>query len=181
MHIIRTFFASLCAIGLLFPWGAVQLNAAETDPKAACRAEEVIKTLAGKPPDKLDFLGERLKDGSIRCEAYFTYGVYDEVWSRLDALGKTLKDVEAICLTNGLQKLPKLGALQIEYVMTSAGQLRIKSVSEGFPTALKKLSQRLKADIRRLENVRDADDEAIIRELVRKNCPEANYPPEIEP
>lgn len=180
MPLVRSFRVTLFLAVFLASQGAMAAHAAETDPKAACRAEEVIKSIAGTPPDKLDFLGERLKDGSFRCEAYFTYNVYNEVWSRLNDLSKTLKYVEAICLINGLQKLPKIGALQIEYVMTTAGQFRIKAVSDGLPVAPKKLSQRLQSDIQRLEKVRDADDDAIIREFVRKKCPEADYPPEIE-
>lgn len=171
-HVLAALLASYCSISP---------DAAATDPKAACRAEEVTKTIAGKPPDKLDFLGERLEDGSTRCEVYFTYNVYNEVWNRLNVLGKTLKDVEAICLTNGLQKLPKIGAMQLEYVMTPAGQFRIKSVSDGFPVTPKALSQKLQADIRRLEQVRNAGDDVIIRDFVRRSCPEADYPPEIEP
>lgn len=175
--------SSLAVFGiavLLQAQSAIQTVAGETDPKAACRAEEVITTIAGQPPDRLDFLGERLDDGSVRCEAYFTYNVYGEVWNRLNALAKTLKDVEGICLINGLQKLPKVNGLQIEYVMTAAGQLRITSVSDDLPATPKKLSQRLRASLARLEQVRDADDSAIIDDFVRKSCPEAAYPPDIE-
>lgn len=181
MPTIQNCLASILAAALLMPQGPALTRAAETDPKAACRAEEVITTLAGQPPDRLDFLGERVGDGSFRCEAYFTYTVYSEVWSRLNALATTLKDVEGICLINGLQKLPKVNGLQIVYTMSSAGQFRITSASDGLPATAKKLSQRLKAGLARLEQVRDADDEAIIREFVRKSCPEADYPPEIEP
>lgn len=181
MASVRNSLSAPVLAALLASYCSISPDAAETDPKAACRAEEVIKTIAGTPPDRLDFLGERLEDGSTRCEVYFTYNVYNEVWNRLNVLGKTLKDVEAICLTNGLQKLPKIGALQLEYVMTPAGQFRIKSVSDGFPVTPKALSQKLQAGIRRLEQVRDSGDDAIIRDFVRRSCPEADYPPEIEP
>lgn len=170
----------LCVAGFLLPQGAVKPLAAESDPKAACRAEDVITSIVGRPPDRLDFLGERLENASFRCEAYFTYNIYGEVWNRLNTLAKTLKDVEGICLINGLQKLPRVNGLQIEYVMSSAGQFRVTSVSDGLPAAPKELSRQLQAALTRLEQVRDADDDAIISDFVRKSCPEADYPPDIE-
>ena len=157
-----------------------ETRAAELDPKTACRTEEVITTLAGVPPDKLDFLGERQGSDAFRCEAYFSFTVYDQVWNRLNDLAKTLRDVEGMCVINGLAKLPRIGALQMEYVINASGQLQIKSVSEGLPTNPQKLSQRLRADIGRLEKIRDANDKAIRDEYVRRSCPEAEYPSNME-
>ena len=157
-----------------------ETRAAELDPKTACRTEEVIIKLAGVPPDKLDFLGERQGPDAFRCDAYFSFAVYDEVWNRLNELAKTLRDVEGMCVINGLAKLPRIGALQIEYVINASGQLQIKSVSEGLPTNPQKLSQRLRADIGRLTKIRDANDMAIRDEYVRRSCPEAEYPSKTE-
>lgn len=180
MASVRNSLSVHVLVALLASYCSNSLGAAEADPKSACRAEDVIKSLAGRPPDRLDFLGERLETGAFRCEAYFTFNVYGEVWNRLNALAKTLKDVEGICLINSLQRLPKVNGLQIDYVMTAAGQFRLTAVSDGLDEAPKKLSQKLKAALTRLEQVRDADDDTIINNFVRKNCPEANYPPEIE-
>lgn len=155
-------------------WGA------EMDPKAACRTEEVIINLAGVPPDRLDFLGERQGSNRFRCEAYFSFSVYDEVWTRLSDLAKSLRDVEAICVTNGLAKLPRTNALQMEYVINAGGQLQITTVSDGLPTNPQKLSQRLRSDIKRLEQIRDADDKALLNEFARRNCPEAGYPVDMQ-
>ena len=157
-----------------------ETRAAELDPKTACRAEEVIIKLAGAPPDRLDFLGERQGPDAFRCEAYFSFAVYDEVWNRLNELAKTLRDVEGMCVINGLARLPRINALQMEYVINAGGQLQIKSVSEGLPTNPQKLSQRLRADIGQLEKIRDADDKAIRDQYVRRNCPEAEYPANME-
>ena len=157
-----------------------ETRAAELDPKTACRTEEVIIKLAGAPPDRLDFLGERKGPDAFRCEAYFSFAVYDEVWNRLNELAKTLRDVEGMCVINGLARLPRINALQMEYVINAGGQLQIKSVSEGLPTNPQKLSQRLRADIARLEKIRDADDKAIRDQYVRRNCPEAEYPANME-
>ena len=154
--------------------------AAELDPKTACRTEEVITTLAGVPPDKLDFLGERQEPDAFRCEAYFSFAVYDEVWNRLNELAKTLRDVEGMCVINGLAKLPRINALQMEYVINASGQLKIKTVSEGLPTNPQKLSQRLRSSIGQLEKMRDADDAAILDQFVRRNCAEAEYPVDME-
>jgi hypothetical protein len=65
-------------------------------------------------------------------------------------------------------------------VINAGGQLQIKSVSEGLPTNPQKLSQRLRADIGRLEKIRDADDKAIRDQYARRNCPEAGYPANME-
>ena len=102
------------------------------------------------------------------------------MWNRLNELAKTLRDVEGMCVINGLAKLPRIGALQIEYVINASGQLQIKSVSEGLPTNPQKLSQRLRADIGRLTKIRDANDMAIRDEYVRRSCPEAEYPSKTE-
>ena len=157
-----------------------ETRAAELDPKTACRTEEVIIKLAGAPPDKLDFLGERQGPDAFRCEAYFSFAVYDEVWNRLNELAKTLRDVEGMCVINGLAKLPRINALQMEYVISASGQLQIKSVSEGLPTNAQKLSQRLRSNIGRLDQIRDADDAAILDQFVRRNCAEAEYPADME-
>ena len=157
-----------------------EARAAELDPKTACRTEEVIIKLAGAPPDRLDFLGERKGPDAFLCEAYFSFAVYDEVWNRLNELAKTLRDVEGMCVINGLARLPRINALQMEYVINAGGQLQIKSVSEGLPTNPQKLSQRLRADIGRLEKIRDADDKAIRDQYARRNCPEAGYPANME-
>jgi hypothetical protein len=44
-----------------------ETRAAELDPKTACRTEEVIIKLAGAPPDRLDFLGERKGPDAFLC------------------------------------------------------------------------------------------------------------------
>lgn len=83
--------------------------------------------------------------------------------------------IEGIRLINGLQMLPKLDGLQMNYVITAAWQLRITSLSDGLPAAPTRLPHRLKSALARLELVRDADDRAIINDFVRKNFPEADY------
>jgi hypothetical protein len=173
----------LCQLGILILLGlhwAEETWAAELDPKTACRTEEIIIKLAGAPPDKLDFLGERQGPDTFRCEAYFSFAVYDEVWNKMSELAKTLRDVEGMCVINGLAKLPRTSALQMEYVINAAGQLKIKTISDGLPTNPQKLSQRLRSNIGRLERIRDADEAAILDQFVRRNCAEAEYPVDME-
>lgn len=180
MRSVQCLAGRLGFVVLLALHWADETRAAELDPKTACRAEEVIVKLAGIAPDRLDFLGERQGPDTFRCEAYFSFTVYDEVWNRLSELAKTLRDVEGLCVINGLAKLPRISALQMEYVINASGQLQIKTISDGLPTNPQELSRRLRADIGRLEKIRAADDKAIRNEFARRSCPEAEYPANME-
>lgn len=170
-----------CRVALALPCSmALSTAAGAIDPKTACQAEGVITLLAGVAPDKLDFFGTPKGQGSFACEAYFSFKIYAEVWTRINDLAATLKTTEAMCTINGLVTLPKLDALQMTYDMTTAGQFTVTSISNGLPVDARKLSGKLKAGLARLKSLRDADDDTIYQQFARRNCPEADYPDEME-
>jgi len=170
-----------CSLALALPsLMPLSATAATIDSKTACRAEEVITSLAGVAPDKLDFFGRPKGQGSFACEAYFSFKLYAEVWTRINDLAATLKTTEAMCTINGLVTLPKLDALQMTYDITASGQFTVTSVNNGLPADARRLSGRLKAGLARLAALRDADDDTIYQQFARRNCPEADYPDAME-
>lgn len=165
----------LCLAALAAALLPLPARATEVDPKIACRAEEIITALAGAAPDKLDFFGERKGKGSYRCEAYFSYKVYADVWTRINALMPTLRKVEAACAARALTRLPRVGALQLQYDITTSGKYRITAAGD-LPTDPQKLSRTLRTQIAELAKIRDADDDILYASFARKNCPLAEYP-----
>lgn len=165
------FLSLLAALVCRFP----PVLAAELDPKIACRAEEIITSLAGTAPDKLDFFGKRTGKDNYACEAYFGFKVYADVWARVNAMMPGLRKVEAACAANALVKLPKVNTLQLQYTITAGGKYRITGAGD-LPTDPAKLSKRLRAQLAQLQGVRDADDATLHASLALADCPLAKYP-----
>jgi len=171
-------FASLTSTSLsLQPGNAAQVT---TDPKIACQAEDLIISIAGVPPDKLDFFGRAEADGSFRCEAFFSFFVYREVWDRVNNLIPTLNEIEAACAVTKLMKLPNAETLSVQYEVSSAGKFEIKRVSEGLPSERKSLAKMLRAILSQLEQIRGLDEDALYRAFARTNCTGANYQDEVQ-
>lgn len=149
-------------------WGAA------LDPKIACRAEEIITTLAGVAPGKLDFFGKSMGKDSYRCEAYFSFKVYADVWTRVNAMMPTLRKVEAACAASALVKLPKLDALQLQYDITTAGKYRITGAGN-LPSDPQALSRTLRNQIAQLQGILAIDDATLRSSFALHNCPLAKY------
>lgn len=163
--------ALLAASLLALPAAAA---ADDIDPKIACRAEEIITSLAGVAPDKLDFFGARKGKGNYSCEAYFSFKVYADVWTRINAMLPTLRRVEAACAARALTRLPRLGSLQLQYDIGISGKYRITSAGS-LPADPQQLSRKLRAQIAELEKIRDSDEDILYAGFARKNCPLAEY------